>query len=59
MPTFHFYLHGLESPPQNLFSEPSLSFSRPRTGKLENQFSGGDERGLKQMSQALSAKAPA
>ncbi|EOD29365.1 hypothetical protein EMIHUDRAFT_204003 [Emiliania huxleyi CCMP1516] len=27
--------------------------------KLENQFSGGDERGLKQMSQALSAKAPA
>ena len=41
------------------FSEPSLSFSRPHTGKLENQFSGGDERGLKQMSQALSAKAPA
>ena len=59
MPTFHFYLHGLESPPQTLFSEPSLSFSRPHTGKLENQFSGGDERGLKQMSQALSAKAPA
>jgi len=28
-------------------------------GKLENQFSGGDERGLKQMSQALSAKAEA